>query len=177
MALQDNFNAIYNKKEQQKAEKLKIKMHDENIEQQLLEDLQALQLDFITENEKSLLLLPKVKNKLIDEIINTNNTKILKNSKYINADYQRTYLLKKYDNITNKTLRLAKIFDKIQEEKEAERLKKEYENINIIEISEKKQKQKQPFNWSKLLKVCGYIAIVPLLVIWGLIEGIMKNKK
>ena len=72
MALQDNFNAIYNKKEQQKAEKLKIKIHDENIEQQLLEDLQALQLDFITENEKSLLLLPKTKNNLINEVIKNN---------------------------------------------------------------------------------------------------------
>lgn len=176
MALQDNFNAIYNKKEQQKAEKLKIKIHDENIEQQLLEDLQALQLDYITENEKNLLLLPKTKNNLINEVIKNNNTKILKNSKYINTDYKRTYLLKKYDNITNKTLRLAKIFDKIQEEKEAERLKKEYENINIIEISEKKQKQKQPFNWSKLLKVCGYIALIPLIAMWGIIESITKNK-
>ena len=177
MALQDNFNAIYNKKEQQKAEKLKIKIHDENIEQQLLEDLQALQLDYITENEKNLLLLPKTKNNLINEVVKNNKTKILKNSKYINTDYQKTYLLKKYDTITNKTLRLAKIFDKIQEEKEAEQLKEKYKNTQIIEISEKKQKQKQPFNWSKFWEVCGYIAIIPLLVVWGLIEGIMKNKK
>ena len=176
MALQDNFNAIYNKKEQQKAEKLKIKIHDENIEQQLLEDLQALQLDFITENEKSLLLLPKTKNNLINEVIKNNKTKILKNSKYINTDYQRTYLLKKYDNITNKTLRLVKIFDKIEKEKEAERLKEEYKNINIVEISEKKQKQKQPFNWAKLLEVCGYIALIPIIAMWGIIESITKSK-
>lgn len=176
MALQDNFNAIYNKKEQQKAEKLKIKIHDENTEQQLLEDLQALQLDFITENEKSLLLLPKTKNKLIDEVIKNNKTKILKNSKYINTDYQKTYLLKKYDTITNKTLRLAKIFDKIQEEKEAERLKEEYKNTNFIEIQQKQVKQKQLFNWSKLPEVCGYIALIPLIAIWGMINSIMKNK-
>ncbi len=177
MALQDNFNAIYNKKEQQKAERLKMKMHDENTEQQLIEDLQALQLDYITENEKSSLLLLKTKNNLINKVIKNNNTKILKNSKYINTDYQRTYLLKKYDTITNKTLRLAKIFDKIQEEKEAEQLKEEYKNTNFIEIQPKQAKQKHRFDWSKLLEVCGYIALIPLIAIWGIIESIMKNKK
>lgn len=177
MALQDNFNAIYNKKEQQKAEKLRIKIHDENIEQQLLEDLQALQLDFITENNKNMLLLPNIKNKLINEIINTNNTKILKNSKYINTNYQKTYLLKKYDTITNKTFRLAKIFDKIQEEKEAERLKEEYKNTTFVEIQPKQVRQQQQFDWSKILTVCGYIAIIPIFAIWGIISSIMKNKK
>ena len=74
MALTDSFNAVYNKKEQAKIEKQKIKLHDEMLEIQLIEDLQALQLDFITENDKNILLLPNIKNKLINEIINTNNT-------------------------------------------------------------------------------------------------------
>ena len=175
MALTDSFNAVYNKKEQAKIEKQKIKLHDEMLEIQLIEDLQALQLDFITENDKNMLLLPSIKNKLIDEIINTNNTKILKNSKYINLDFQKAYLLKKYDTITNKTLRLAKTFDKIQEQKEAERLKEEYKNTNFIEIPQKQTKKH--FDWSNMLTVCGYIAIIPFFAIWGIISSIMKNKK
>lgn len=177
MALTDSFNAVYNKKEQAKIEKQKIKLHDELLEMDLTEGLQTLQLDFITENDKNMLLLPNIKNKLINEIINTNNTKILKNSKYINTNYQKAYLLKKYDTITNKTLRLAKIFDKMQEEKEAEQLKEEYKNTNFIEIQPKQVKQKQQFDWSKILTVCGYIAIIPIFAIWGIISSIMKNKK
>lgn len=175
MALQDNFNAIYNKKEQLKQEKEKIKLHDELLELELLEALQALQLDFITGNDKNMLLLPKIKNKLINEIIQANNTKILKKSKYINSSFQRAYLLKKYDTITTKTLRLAKIYDKIEAEKEAERLKEEYKNTNFVEIPTKKQKHQ--FDWSKILTVCGYIAIIPFFAIWGIISSIMKNKK
>ena len=175
MALTDSFNVVYNKKEQAKIEKQKIKLHDEMLEIQLIENLQAFQLDFITENDKNMLLLPKVKNKLINEIINTNNTKILKNSKYINKEYQRTFLLKKYDTITNKSIRISKIYDKIEEEKEAERLKEEYKNTNFIEIPAKKQKHQ--FDWSKILTVCGYIAIIPFFAIWGIISNIIKNKK
>lgn len=175
MALQDNFNAVYNKKEQAKIEKQKTKLHDEILEIQLIEDLQALQLDFITENDKNMLLLPNIKNKLINKIINTNNTKILKNSKYINKECQRTFLLKKYDTTTNKTIKISKIYDKIEEEKEAERLKNEYKNTNFIEIPQKQTKK--PINWSKILTICGYIAIIPIFAIWGIISSIMKNKK
>ncbi len=177
MALTDSFNAVYNKKEQSKIERQKIKLHDELLEMELLESLQALQLDYITKNDKNMLLLPKTKNDLINEIINTNSTKILKNSKYMDSDFQKAYLLKKYDIITNKTLRLAKTFDKIQEEKEAEELKKELENANIVEISRKQAKTKININWSKILTVCGYIAIAPLFILWGIIDGICKNKK
>lgn len=175
MALTDSFNAVYNKKEQVKIEKQKIKLHDEMLEIQLIEDLQALQLDFITENDKNMLLLPNIKNKLINKIINTNNTKILKNSKYIDKEYQRTFLLKKYDTITNKSIRISKIYDKIEEEKETERLKEEYKNTNFIEIQQKQTKKH--FDWSKILTVCGYIAIIPFFAIWGIISNIMKNKK
>jgi hypothetical protein len=177
MALTDSFNAVYNKKEQAKIEKQKIKLHDEMLEIQLIEDLQALQLDFITENDKNMLLLPSIKNKLIDEIINTNNIKILKNSKYISKECQKTYLLKKYDTITNKSIKISKIYDKIEEEKEAGRLKETYKNTNFIEIQPKQVKQKDQFGWSELLKICGYIAIIPFFILWGLISGIMKNKK
>ena len=175
MALTDSFNAVYNKKEQAKIEKQKIKLHDEMLEIQLIEDLQALQLDFITENDKNMLLLPNIKNKLIDEIIKTNNIKILKNSKYIDKECQRTYLLKKYDTITNKSMRISKIYDKIEKEKEAEQLKNEYKNTNFIEISQTQAKKQ--FNWSKVLTICGYIAIIPIFAIWGIISSIMKNKK
>lgn len=175
MALTDSFNAVYNKKEQTKLEKQKIKLHDEMLEIQLIEDLQALQLDFITENDKNMLLLPKVKNKLINEIIHTNNTKILKNSKYIDKEYQRTYLLKKYDTITNKSIKISKTYDKIEEEKEAERLKSEYKNTNFIEIPQKQTKKH--FDWSKVLTIFGYIAMIPFFAIWGIISSIMKNKK
>ena len=175
MALTDSFNAVYNKKEQAKIEKQKIKLHDEMLEIQLIEDLQALQLDFITENDKNILLLPNIKNKLINEIINTNNTKILKNSKYIDKECQKTYLLKKYDTITNKSIRISKIYDKIEEEKETERLKSEYKNTNFIEIPQ--IQAKKHFDWSKMLTICGYIAIIPIFAIWGIISSIMKNKK
>lgn len=175
MALQDNFNAVYNKKEQLKQEKEKIKLHDQLLELELLESLQTLQLDFITENEKNMLLLPRIKNKLISEIIQANNTRILKKSKYININLQRAYLLKKYDTITNKTLRLAKIFDQIESEKEAERIKEEYKNTTFVEIPAKKKKKQM--DWNRILTVCGYIAIIPFFAVWGIISSIMKNKK
>lgn len=175
MALTDSFNVVYNKKEQAKIEKQKIKLHDEMLEIQLIEDLQALQLDFITENDKNMLLLPSIKNKLIDEIINTNNIKILKNSKYIDKECQKTYLLKKYDTITNKSIKISKIYDKIEEEKEAELLKNEYKNTNFVEIPPKQTKKQ--FDWSKILTIFGYVAIIPIFAIWGIISSIMKNKK
>jgi len=175
VALQDNFNAVYNKKEQLKQEKEKIKLHDQLLELELMESLQTLQLDFITKNDKNMLLLPKIKNKLINEIIQANNTKILKKSKYINANLQRAYLLKKYDTITNKTLRIAKIFDKIESEKEAERIQAEYKNTNFVEIPAKKQKKQ--IDWNRILIICGYIAIIPFFAAWGIISSIIKNKK
>jgi hypothetical protein len=89
MALTDSFNAVYNKKEQAKIEKQKIKLHDELLEMELTEGLQALQLDYITENDKNMLLLPKIKNNLINEVVQANTTKILKSSKYINLDFQK----------------------------------------------------------------------------------------
>ena len=61
MALQDNFNAIYNRKEQEKHEKEKIKIYNKLIEIELTEDLQQKQLDYITENDKNLLYFPKIK--------------------------------------------------------------------------------------------------------------------
>ena len=175
MALQDNFNAVYNKKEQLNQEKQKTRLHDQLLEMELLEALQTLQLDYITENNKNMLLLPKIKNKLINEIIKANNTKILKKSKYIDTNLQRAYLLKKYDTITNKTLRLAKIYDKIEKEKEAERIKEKYKNTTFVEIPAKKKKKQ--INWNRILVVCGYIAIIPFFAIWGIISSIIKNKK
>lgn len=176
MALTDSFNAVYNKKEQTKIEKQKIKLHDEILEIQLIEDLQTLQLDFITENDKNMLLLPKIKNNLINKVIQANNTKILKDSKYINANYQKAYLLKKYDTITNKTLRLAKIFDKMQEEKEAEEIQKqiEAEEIKSLNIT---QKPKNRINWGNIGTIIFYIILAPLALLWGILEGLAKGNK
>lgn len=177
MALQDNFNAIYNKKEHLQAEKQKIKQHDIALEVQLLENLHEAQLDFITENDKNMLLLPKTKRQLITEVLQTSNIPVNKKSKYADIENQRIFLLKKYDIITNKTLRLVKTFDKMQEEKEAERLKEEYKNTTFEEIPQKQINHKHYFNWSGLLKLCGYLIIIPILIIWGMIDGIMKNKR
>ena len=176
MALTDSFNAVYNKKEQAKIEKQKIKLHDEILEIQLIEALQTLQLDFITENDKNMLLLPKIKNKLINEVIQSNNTKILKNSKYISTNYQKTYLLKKYDTITNKTLRLVKIFDKMQEEKEAEEIQKQIENEKITNTN-KTEKPKNRTNWGNIGTIIFYIILAPFALLWGILEGLSKRNK
>lgn len=176
MALTDSFNAVYNKKEQAKIEKQKTKLYDEILEIQLIEDLQTLQLDYITKNNKNMLLLPKIKNKLINEVIQANNTKILKNSKYINVNYQKTYLLKKYDTITNKTLRLVKTFDKMQEEKETEEIQKqiEAEAIKRLNIT---QKPKNRINWGNIGTIIFYIILAPLALLWGILEGLAKGNK
>lgn len=176
MALTDSFNAVYNKKEQAKIEKQKIKLHDELLEMEFLESLQALQLDYITENNKNSLLLPKIKSDLINEVIQTNDTKILKSSKYIDSDFQKTFLLKKYDIITNKTLRLAKIFDKMQEEKEAEEIQKqiEAEAIKSLNIT---QKPKNRINWGNIGTIIFYIILAPLALLWGILEGLAKGNK
>lgn len=170
MALTDSFNAVYNKKEQAKIEKQKIKLHDELLEMELLESLQTLQLDYITENDKNMLLLPKTKNNLINEVIQTNNTKILKSSKYINSNFQKAYLLKKYDTITNKTLRLAKAFDKMQEEKEDEPT----HHDKIIELN-KKQVQKNIINWETIKQFALYTLLVPFLGLYILFKIINKK--
>ena len=170
MALTDSFNAVYNKKEQAKIEKQKIKLHDELLEMELIEGLQALQLDYITENDKELLLLPKTKNELIDEVIQANNTKVLKSSKYIDLGFQRAYLLKKYDTITSKTLRLAKTFDKMQEEKED----KPTQHDEIIELN-KKQVKKNIISWETIKQFALYTLLVPFLGLYVLLKIINKK--
>jgi len=170
MALQDNFNAIYNKKEHLQAEKQKIKQHDIALEVQLLENLHELQLDFITENEKNLLLLPKIKRQLITEVLQTSNIPVNKKSKYADIENQRILLLKKYDTITNKTLRLAKTFDKMQEEKEDEPT----QHDEIIELN-KKQVKKNIINWETIKQFALYTLLVPFFGLYILLKIINKK--
>lgn len=170
MALTDSFNSIYNKKEQAKIERQKIKLHDELLEMELTESLQTLQLDYITENDKNMLLLPKTKNNLINEVIRSNNAKILKISKYIDTDFQKAFLFKKYDTITNKTLRLAKTFDKMQEEKEDEPTQHE----EIIELN-KKQVHKNIINWKTAGQFLLYTLLVPFFGLYILLKIINQK--
>lgn len=175
MALTDSFNAIYNKQEHLKQEKQKLKQHDENLEMTLLDNLQELQIDYITKNNKNMLLLPKTKHKLIKEVLQTHNISINKKSKYADITTQKTYLLKKYDAITNKTLRLAKTFDKIREEKEAETIQKQIETEGITEIQH--TRTRKPFNWEGLTKILLYILITPLALFWGMFSWANKQNR
>ena len=175
MALTDSFNAVYNKQEHLKQERQKLKQHDENLEIALLDNLQELQIDYITENDKNMLLLPKTKHALIKEVLQTHNTPINKKSKYADVNTQKTYLLKKYDTITNKTLRIAKIFDKIQEEKEAEAIQKQIEAEGITEIQH--TRTHKPFNWEGLTKILLYILITPLALFWGMFSWANKQNR
>lgn len=170
MALQDNFNAIYNKKEHLQAEKQKIKQHDIALEVQLLEDLHEIQLDFITENDKNMLLLPKTKRQLITEVLQTSNIPVNKKSKYADIEHQRIFLFKKYDTITNKTLRLVKTFDKMQEEKEDEST----QHDEIIELN-KKQVQKNIISWETIRQFLLYTLLVPFLGLYILLKIINKK--
>lgn len=170
MSLQDNLNAVYNKKEYLQAEKQKIKQHDISLEVQLLENLHELQIDFIAENEKNLLLLPKTKRQLITEVLQTSSIPVNKKSKYADIKNQRVFLLKKYDTITNKTLRLAKIFDKMQEEKEYEPT----QHDEIIELN-KKQMKKNIINWETIKQFLLYILLVPFLGLYILLKIIDKK--
>lgn len=175
MALTDSFNSVYNKKEHLQAEKQKIKQQDIALEVQLLENLHEIQLDFITENDKNMLLLPKTKRQLITEVLQTSNLPVNKKSKYSDIENQRILLLKKYDTITNKTLKLAKIFDKIREQKEAETIQKQIEAEGITEIQH--TQTHKPFNWEGLTKILLYILIIPLALFWGMFSWANKQNK
>lgn len=176
MALTDSFNAVYNKKEQAKQEKEELKTHDFLLENKLINDLQALQLDFITRNDKRLLILPKIKNKLIDEIIKTQFEPINKKSKYLNKNIQQAYLIKKYDTITTKTLKIAKNIEQIQKEKEAEAIQKQIETeaIKSLNITQKPQNR---INWGNIQTIILYIIITPFALLWGILEGLAKGNK
>ena len=88
MALQDNFNAIYNKETQNRKQKEELKAHDVIFENKLQNDLQTLQLAYIISNNNKTLIIPKIKNNLIDEVIKTQYDPINKKSKYINKEVQ-----------------------------------------------------------------------------------------
>ncbi len=175
MALQDNFNAIYNRKEQEKHEKEKIKIYNKLIEIELTEALQQKQLDYITENDKNFLYFPKIKKKLIDEVIYSNDTKVLKNSKYIHREQQKAYLYTKYEIITSKSLNIAKKGDELRKKQEAEQIQKQLasEKITEIKTTTKTTTQKQNKNGLPLIF---YIIAAPLALLWGILEAIAKKK-
>lgn len=112
MALQDNFNAIYNKKEQAKQQKEAEKQKNLLFEIQLQELLQDYITEYLTTHKAIDILLSSTKRRIIARILRENTFAVDRFSKYKNIDNIETYLLLHYDRIANKCLRIAKLFDK-----------------------------------------------------------------
>ena len=178
MALQDNFNAVYNKKEQARQEREQKKQQEKTTERELQKELQRSIEGFCScDSDKiSDLYLLRTKDKIINDIIKYNDITIPKNNKYNDIDTIKNYLYSIYDKTLNKVLRLYKAIE--QEQKEAEKI----QNILIIEqeqeaeeIQEQKhglsEDAKQNIRFTLLI-----IVLAPLFLLWGIIEGLCKRK-
>jgi len=176
MALQDNFNAVYNKKEQAKQERERQKQQNKTIERLLQEELQRVIEGYCEENKKSNLYLLKTKKYIIDQVLKYNDILIPKESKYKNIENIKNYLSNIYDKTINKVLKIYKIIDKEQEEAE------EIKNILIIEQEqESEQVQEVKHGLSEDTKqnirfVLLIVLLAPFFLLWGIIEGLCKRK-
>ena len=175
MALQDNFNAVYNKKEQAKQERERQKQQNKTIERLLQEELQRVIEGYCEENKKSNLYLLRTKKYIIDQVLKYNDVLIPKGSKYKDIENIRNYLSNIYDKTINKVLKIYRIIDKEQEEAE------EVKNILIEEPTEEIQetetkKGMNPETLQNLRFVLLLIVLAPLFLLWGIIEGLCKKK-
>ena len=176
MALQDNFNAVYNKKEAAKIERERLKQFDKKIEIEFKEDLQKTIEAYIEDgNSKSKLFLLNVKHKIIENTTNGNDWRVDKKSKYTNIDNIKIYLDSVYDKTARKTIKIFNDIDKEIEEAE------EIKNILIEEPTEEIQetetkKGMNPETLQNLRFVLLLIVLAPLFLLWGIIEGLCKKK-
>lgn len=189
MALQDNFNAIYNKKEQAKQQKEAEKQSNLIFEIELQELLQDYITEYLTTHNNIDVLLSSTKRRIIKRILRENTFTVERYSKYKNTNVIETFLLMKYDKIANKCLRIAKLFDKqIEQQKQAE-FEKEAEKIALETIKQQEQeneqhkqeiendlkKEHQKEIWQKVSFALLLILLAPLAIMWGIISALSKK--
>ena len=174
MALQDNFNIILNKTEQNKQQKELTKQKEKSFEIYLQEELEQAILCYLLENNEQDILLIKAKHKIINNIIKNNEFYIIKDSKYNNIENIKNYLYLKFDKIANKCLRINKIYNKrIEEEKEKEA---EKQVIEILKENEQKQNKikKKNDTIQNIALILAIIILAPVFFLWGLLGGKKK---
>ena len=172
MALQDNFNAIYNRKEQEKNERERQKQLDKNLEIELTENLLLSILDYLEENEKTLLYYPKIKNEIIKNTLQNLTWTRYNKSKYQNNDDIKTFLLLNYDKTTTKALRTYNLTEQKRQKEEKEQ-QKEAERIQKEEQAKREEQQKAA---KKGFNILIMILFAPILILWGILEAIVKKK-
>lgn len=189
MALQDNFNAIYNKKEQAKQQKEAEKSKNLIFEIELQELLQDYITEYLTEHNNIDILLSSTKRRIIARILRENTFAVEKCSKYKDVINIKTYLLLHYDKIAGKCLRIAKLFDKqIEQQKQAE-FETEAEKIALETIAQQEQdkeqkekelqaelkKEHQKEIWQNVAFGLLLIFLAPLAIMWGIISALSKK--
>lgn len=186
MALQDNFNAVYNKKEQAKQQKELIKQQDKTLELKILEDLQITIEGYITSYDPYNLYFLKTKRQIINSILEDNEYYVNKHSKYKDVQNIKNYIDMNYDKIVNKVIRTHRRIDsEIEKRKkeankrlaESEELKKQFA---IEETRQSQVRQENKEAATKILKVFQdialFIAIGVVAFIWGFISEFGKKK-
>ena len=176
MALQDNFNIILNKTEQNKQQRELQKQQDKTFEIQLQEELQKAIEAYCEENNKSNLYLLKTKHKIIHNILYYNNFKVYKNSKYKDIQNIKNYLSDIYNKTVNRVLKIYRIIDKEKEETE------QIQNILIEQETQEETKQKNKIEYNKIFKslqtITFYVLVGVICFLWGFMSlGNPKRKK
>ena len=178
MALQDNFNAIYNKKEQAKQQKEAEKQKNLIFEIELQELLQDYITEYLETHKAIDILLSSTKRRIIKRILRENTFTVEKHSKYKNIKAIETFLLIKYDRVANKCLRIAKLYDKDREKNEIIEIKTQQETELQQATEEARQELKKQQNKEKLQNI-GFILLLillaPLALIWGILSGLNKK--
>jgi len=175
MALQDNLNAVYNKKEQARREREQGKQHDKTAEREYQEELQRVIEGYCEEHSKTDLYFLKTKKIIIEQVLENNDVLIPKNSKYYrNVENVKNYLYNIYDKTINKVLKIYRIIEREQEEAET------IQNI-LIQEQETEQVQEARHGLSEDTKqnirfIVLIIVLAPLFLLWGIIEGLCKRK-
>ena len=171
MALQDNFNAIYNKKEQARAQREEEKQADLSIELQLKEELLTAFLDYAETHEPIYLYNISVKHKIINEIITSGEIYTAKYSKYKNTRNIQNYLSKNYDSILNKSFKIIKLYNEKREAEEQARAQK-----ILQEASEQQQETPAPTKkkdnnfWGDLALILFLIIAAPVAFCWRIVR-------
>jgi len=175
MALQDNFNAIYNKTEQNKQQRELQKQQNKTFEIYLQEELQKAIESYCEENNKNNLYLLKTKHQIINDILYYNNFKVYKNSKYKDIQNIKNYLSSIYDKTVNKVLKIYKIIDK--EHDEAEQIQNILitdQNNNTETTENKKTIDKE--NIKNVSLIILLLILTPLILTIGFLKGLCKSK-
>ena len=179
MALQDNFIAIYNKKEQAKQQKEEEKQSNLIFEIELQELLQDYITEYLTTHKMLDILLSSTKKRIIKRILRENTFTVEKYSKYKNINAIETFLLIKYDKIANKCLRIAKLYDKDREKNEIIEIKTQQEaelQQATEEARQELKKQQNKEKWQNIGFILLLILLAPIALIWGILSGLSKKR-